>query len=97
MYNHAMMSDDTPQDPLMQFPLPYAVKVMGANDESFPGLVLAVVSSHAPGVDESALRLRVSSGGKYVSVTVAFTAHSRLQLESIYKALGELPQVVMVL
>lgn len=91
------MPDDASQDPLLQFPLPYAVKVTGRNDDGFPGLVLAAVSAHAAGLDEAALSTRLSSGGKYISVTVSFTALSRTQIEAIYQALAALPQVVMVL
>lgn len=92
-----MMSNEAFDDDLMQFPLPYAVKVMGNNQDNFTSLVLAAINPHAPGVDEAAVSSRLSSGGKYISLTVSFTAHSRSQLEAIYAALGAMPQVVMVL
>jgi hypothetical protein len=92
-----MMSHDAIEDDLLQFPLPYAVKVMGSNHDNFASLVLEAISVHAPDVNKATMRTRLSSGGKYISVTVSFTAHSRLQIEAIYAALGALPQVVMVL
>lgn len=97
MYNRRMMSNDAFEEDVLQFPLPYAVKVMGSNQEDFPSLVLAAVSAHAPDANEATIRTRLSSGGKYISITVSFVAHSRPQIEAIYAALGAMPQVVMVL
>lgn len=88
--------ENTPE-PLYTFPMPILLKVLGADQDEFAALVLAIVRQHAPEIDASALSQRQSSAGKYVSVTVSFTAHSCPQLNAIYQALGAHPRILMVL
>jgi len=95
---------------LITYPSIIAVKAMGLADEAGdrsppadtaqPGfralvesLVLPLLESERPSrIDE-----RVSSAGKYLSVSVIFTVTSRGQLEAIYTALHAEPRVLFTL
>jgi len=85
---------------LITYPSIIAVKAMGLADTEPPGfralvesLVLPLIAPERPSrIDE-----RVSSGGKYLSVSVTFTVTSRGQLEAIYTALHAEPRVLFTL
>jgi putative lipoic acid-binding regulatory protein len=50
-----------------------------------------------PGFDPSTVERRESSGGKYLGVTITVTAHSREQLDELYRTLSTHPMVKVVL
>ncbi len=79
------------------FPVDIPLKVMGRNDNDFPALVLELVGQHVPGIDATALRSRLSSGGNYVSITVTCRVENRAQLDAIYLSLSNHERVIMVL
>ena len=59
--------------------------------------MLDIVRRHVPDLPEDASRTRLSSGGKYLAVTVTFVAESREQLDALYRELSAHPRVVMLL
>ena len=59
--------------------------------------ILAVVKRHVPDFDDTALGMKSSKKGKYLSVTCVIRATSREQLDALYQELCDLPMVVMVL
>jgi uncharacterized protein len=81
---------------VMKFPCSFPLKVMGLNAPGFPEAVLSVFERH---IDRERLSCskRASSGNKYLSLTVTFTASSREQLDAIYQELNSHPLVVMTL
>ncbi|MDM8560138.1 DUF493 domain-containing protein [Candidatus Parabeggiatoa sp. HSG14] len=84
---------------LFEFPCEFPIKVMGRAGENFDHLVLEIVRRHCDGIEEieeKAVKKRTSSGGKYMSVTVTFTAQSRTQLDALYEELSNHERVVMV-
>lgn len=87
---------------LLQFPCRFPIKAMGAaggtgGDLDFSALVLEIIARHAPGVDEGAVTVRESRGGRWLSVTVVVEAESRDQLDAIYRDLTGHELVVMAL
>ena len=82
---------------LLQFPCPYPLKVLGKNTNEFYAVVSAIIGKHSAEGDEVTYSTRVSSGGKYMSVTATFTARSQEQLVLIYEELNGHELVVMVL
>lgn len=68
----------------MEFPCTFPLKVMGLNEDDYPGFVLEVGKKHVPEIDESCVRTRPSRNGKYIAVTLTFTAQSRQQIDNIY-------------
>jgi putative lipoic acid-binding regulatory protein len=58
---------------------------------------VAMACRFDPGFDASTVERRESSGGKYLGVTITVTAHSREQLDELYRTLSTHPMVKVVL
>ena len=86
-------SDET----LLEFPCEYSVKAMGVSAPDFSNLVFDLVAGHVADLSRAAVKEKPSKKGKYVSVTVTFTAQSKAQLDAIYYALTGHEKVVMAL
>lgn len=94
------MSTDQPtgdRETLLEFPCEFAVKAFGKHSDSFQGTVLALVAEHVDGLSDNAASSRSSNGGKFLAVTVSFTASSKAQLDAIYQDLSDHPAVLMAL
>jgi putative lipoic acid-binding regulatory protein len=87
------------RDPRVEliFPCYYPVRVMGLDQDDFAGFVIELVSRHIPGLRGEDFSTRSSSGGKYLSVMVGFTAESREQVDALNKELEEHPRVLFAL
>ena len=68
----------------LTFPCQFPIKAMGPDDGRLPDAVWAIVTRHAPRTPADALRTNSSRHGRFLSVTVTITAHSRDQLDAIY-------------
>ncbi len=96
---------DTPQpsDPInsedsaLQFPCRFPIKAMGRAEADIAALVVDIAMRHAHDFDPASAVTRISSGGKYISVTVTINATSRAQLDAIYRALHANDHVLMAL
>jgi uncharacterized protein len=87
----------TPEDaPVgLHFPCSFPIKATGRADTGdFAALVLDIVGRHAPGIDAGAVSTRLSSGGRWLAVTVTIQAQSREQLDAIYRDLSANERVV---
>lgn len=84
------------QDTLIEFPAEFAVKAMGLHAEDFELLVTTLVMPHIRSEDANVTTLP-SKGGKYLSVSVRFTATSLAQLHAVYGVLKEEPRVLYTL
>ncbi len=87
---------NTPET-LLEFPHTSYLKAMGRNEDDFKQLIYDLVQRYVPGLADEALSTRLSSGGRYLSVTVTFLAESQDQLDAIYRELGASPRVLMAL
>jgi putative lipoic acid-binding regulatory protein len=85
------------QDTLLEFPCRFPIKAMGKAGEGFDTLVVRMVRRHVPDLNEAAVTLRESSGGKWVSVTIVIEATSKRQLDAIYRDLSAHEKVVWAL
>jgi hypothetical protein len=84
------------QQSCLQFPCEFPIKVMGHNSEAFSSAVEEIFNRRLhPGQYTTTSRL--SSGNKYLSITVTFMAQSMVQLNSIYEELNKHELVVMTL
>ncbi len=81
---------------IITFPCSFPIKVMGFNSEAFTSAVLAIFQKHLE-QEQFSHSTRLSSKGKYLSITVTFTAQSRKQLDAIYEELNRHELVVMTL
>ena len=91
------MTDIPPEHSLIEYPSLFPIKVMGANVEGFAQAVVAVARNFDPALDDARIETRVSSGGKYLGVTITVTATSRAQLDELYRTLSTHPMVKVVL
>ncbi|NNE38976.1 MAG: DUF493 domain-containing protein [Gammaproteobacteria bacterium] len=84
-------------DSIFEFPCNFPIKAMGKADKDFDCLVVGLVRKHCPGLKEGAVETRLSTGGKYMSVTVTIMAESRTQLDNIYMDLTAESRVLVAL
>jgi putative lipoic acid-binding regulatory protein len=82
------------EETLLEFPCRFPIKAAGKAGEDFDALVVEIVRRHVPDLNEAAVSLRESSGGKWVSVTVVIEASSKDQLDAIYRELSAHERVV---
>lgn len=87
------MSEET----LLEFPCAFPLKVMGLNQPAFEQYVVEIVRTHAGSAAISKVNTRPSRNGRYLAVTVNFTATSKPQLDDIYRALSSSEQVLFLL
>ena len=87
---------NTEESPL-KFPCEFPIKAMGEARNDFDSLVVGIIRKHSPDLTEGAVRTRLSSGGKYVSVTVTVNARNRQQLDAIYMELTAHERVLVAL
>ncbi len=81
----------------LAFPVEFPLKAIGTGVDDFEAVVLEIVQRHVPDLPPEAASTRLSGGGKYLAVTVTFTASSRDQLDALYRELSSHPRVVMLL
>jgi uncharacterized protein len=92
-----MKAESPEPKPLLTFPTPFPIKVMGRREEGYAQAILEVVLRHAPDFEPATMEMRPSKAGKYLSLTVTINARSREQLDALYTDLSGHPMVVMVL
>ncbi|MEI8594942.1 MULTISPECIES: DUF493 family protein YbeD [Photobacterium] len=80
---------------LLEFPCQFSFKVMGFNKPELPDLVVGVVQRHAPG--DYTPTVKPSGKGTYSAVSITITATHIEQVETLYKELGEIDIVRVVL
>lgn len=80
-----------------EFPCEYPVKAMGPNTPEFADTIVDLVKQHAPEVSSNSVHSKVSSTGKYQSVTVLVYALSKEHLISIYKDINTVDDVMWTL
>ena len=91
------MRDIPPEQSLIEYPSSFPIKVMGANVDGFVQAVVAVAQGFDAAFDVGSIESRLSSGGKYLGLTLTVTATSREQLDELYRTLSTHPMVKVVL
>ncbi|KGJ95137.1 DUF493 family protein YbeD [Colwellia psychrerythraea] len=82
-------------DELLDFPTVLNFKVMGLACDELPDLIIAELQKHTPG--DYAPKIKPSSKGTYLSVSIAVTVTSKKHIETIYETLTAIEQVRYVL
>ncbi|HQZ87885.1 MAG TPA: DUF493 domain-containing protein [Gammaproteobacteria bacterium] len=85
------------QETLINFPCQFPIKIMGLANDTFEGIVVAILHQHVPDLGEGAIVSKLSTGGKFESITATINAQSQEQLDAIYRALTQDPNILMVL
>ena len=91
----ASNADDSPS--LLTFPCSFPIKVMGERRDGFAQEILKAIEDLAPDLAQDKVEMRVSSGARYISLTILVDAVSKSQLDAIYLRLTGHPWVKVVL
>jgi len=81
----------------MTFPCHFPLKVMGMNSDSFEQDMVVIVRKHVSNLGEGAVSSKPSKTGKYLALTISFTAQSKEQLDNLYREINTHPDVKMML
>ncbi len=76
------------EKPEIVFPVYFPLKAIGENSDPYRQFVIDTVAAHTDTIQYEHINTRLSSGGKYLAVTVPFTAENRDQLDNIYRTLS---------
>lgn len=85
------------EDTLIEFPCDFPIKVMGEQHAEFLTTVIALVQTRLPAFDDSRVETRISSGGRYISLTCTVYVTSKPQLDDLYRLLSQHPMIKVVL
>ena len=88
------MTDDRP---IQNFPDTYSIKAVGEDTDDFAGFALTVVRDIITEHDSITHYSRTSRNGKYLSVTISFTAKNQQQLDEVFEKMSAHDRVVWVL
>ncbi|MGV2987488.1 DUF493 family protein YbeD [Vibrio sp. E150_011] len=89
------INSDAKLKDLLEFPCSFTYKVMGYAKPELVEKVVEVIQRHAPG--DYTPTVKPSGKGTYNAVSINITATSIEQVETLYKELGEIDIVRMVL
>ena len=84
-------------DTLFDFPTDFPVKIMGHASDEFRSLVLGIVTRHFGPLEPHRIEERPSANGKYLSLTCTVHAHSKAELDALYRELTSCSQVLVAL
>lgn len=73
----------------IEFPCYFPLKAIGDDIETYRQFVVDTVAKYCNTIMDDKISTRLSNGGKYIAVTVPFTAENRKQLDNIYQALSD--------
>jgi len=82
---------------LLEFPCEFPLKVFGFHSVDFEQKVLEILVPRCPQTEHFDIRQNQSKKGKYIALTITFTAYSQQQLDDIYQDLYDSEDVVMTL
>lgn len=91
------MVDEKPPEPLLTFPTPYPIKVVGRRGELNREDVDAVVRSHAPDLTPDQVSERESNQQHFVAITYTINAQSKEQIVALANALQAVKGVMMLI
>jgi putative lipoic acid-binding regulatory protein len=82
---------------VIKFPFYIPLKAIGKDNDHYVQFVVDVISEFVADLNQEGISIQPSQGGKYIAVTVPFTAQSRSQLDAIYQRLKQDPRTVFLL
>lgn len=83
--------------PLIDFPCDFPIKVMGKTQSTFAKTITDLIQTILPEFNDSLIESRISSTGKYISLTCTVHVVSQVQLDDIYRLLSAHPLVKFAL
>ena len=85
------------KEDIFNFPCDYPIKVFGLNQPDFEKTVCNIVEAHTGKLHANQTTIKLSSKGKYISLTIRIIATSRQQLDAINQDLQSSPLVSYLL
>jgi putative lipoic acid-binding regulatory protein len=85
------------QETLMEFPCDFPLKVFVKPESDVDQQILTLLEPHVGALPLSAVQRKVSRTGKFISLTVNFTATGKPQVDAVFAALQGHPLVVMAM
>jgi putative lipoic acid-binding regulatory protein len=82
---------------MITFPCHFPIKIIFNNVPGAEEALLAIVRDHYPDLTDSAIKLKPSENGQYVSLTVTVVAQDQASLDMLYRQLTQHPHIKMVL
>jgi putative lipoic acid-binding regulatory protein len=82
--------------PLLSFPTEYPIKVVGRASASLRAEIDAIVCKHAPDLDSSQTRERLSANGNFVSISYTIHAVSAEQVSALAAELTACESILLV-
>jgi len=77
---------------VIKFPFYIPLKAIGKDQDNYVQFVVDTISEFVVDLNLEEVSIKPSNGGKYIAVTVPFTAQSRTQLDDIYRKLNQDPR-----
>jgi putative lipoic acid-binding regulatory protein len=93
----ATQETEAPTKPLIDFPCDFLIKAIGLDSRNFEDNIVAIFLRRGYSLENLKIFRRPSREGKYVSVSIEFHVLNRLDLDAVYRDLGKLPEVKMLL
>lgn len=81
----------------LQYPCEFTIKVFGKKTKAFETSVMTTVNQFVKKLRENAYQFTESKEGRYLSITITFTADSEEHITQIGKALQSCDDVIMVI
>jgi putative lipoic acid-binding regulatory protein len=78
-----------------QFPCDYTFKIFGRRSDTFVEKVRTIITATLGALAPEAVRVRESSQGRYLSVTVQIRVDNRALLERVYRDLRAEEEVLL--
>ena len=88
------MTDDRP---IQNFPDTYSIKAVGKDADDFVEFAVSIVRNIIAAKDSLSHYERPSRNGKYLSVTISFTAQDQAELDRVFSEMSDQERVVWVL
>lgn len=84
-------------EPLLQFPTDYPIKVVGRTSNTLRAQIDAIFQSHVPDLDLSLTSERLSGNGNFQSISYTIRAVSAAQVTALATDLKACPDVMIVI
>jgi putative lipoic acid-binding regulatory protein len=88
---------ETEQEQIIEFPFHLSLKSVGKDEGDYRQFVIDTVASFVKDLDINLVTTHLSHGGKYIAVSIPFTAQNREQLNAIYGKLKEDTRTVFMI
>ena len=82
---------------LIEFPCHFPIKIIGEAHQDFIQVITKLIKEHINDFVEKKIETKMSSEGKFISLTCTVYVTSKQQLDSIYKDLSSHPMTKFVL